>query len=446
MPVTDPIPVPLKSRLLPCVLAIAGCGALIAVAVMRGVRLPVGPVAAALTWYDPLFLQYNIALGLLAVLIVPLITFQYVRAMRAEKVRRLERDLSARDLELFRLDIERLIPEQFRISRYCGSLTVTVGVIALGVSVLLLSKPYFPLPEELPAVSGLQTPATTQHGGATGVSRGVDYGRGGNMLLLGPFIELRPADPRYYHQIVISLTGFQFGFLGAYIYFIGSLLRAYFTLDLSPHTFVAGSLRMIISSVLALVLSFALPALNILGPAEQAAGSERFLRLLPLLAFFLGYFPNRALFLLEKTGNDLLGVGTQKYSGTPLAQLAGMSGDHEVTLDREGFDNVENLSHARPIELALRTGFSYRQLRQWVEEARLRLQLGGDYEEFFACTGVRTAEELVAYWDADPITAAKHLQEIVTPIIFGKLAIIVPLLRKKQVDRLSSLSSEPLSA
>jgi hypothetical protein len=267
------------------------------------------------------------------------------------------------------------------------------------------------------------------------------------MLLLGPFVELYSTDrPRYYHQIVISLTAFQFGFLGAYVYFIGYLLRAYFTLDLSPHTYVAGSLRMVVSSVLALVLSFALPALDVFGPVSQAANSERFLRLLPLLAFFLGYFPNRALFLLEKTGNQLLGLGPQAYAGTPLSRLAGMSSDHEVRLDREGFDNLENLSHARAIDLAVRTGFSYRQLKQWVEEARLRVQLAEDFEEFADRTGIRTAEELVTYWQVDPELATTHLQEIVSPKIFGKLTVVIPLLRRKQADRISTLLGEPIPA
>jgi len=415
------------------------------------------PLADALSWYDPLFLQYNLALALLAILIVPLVTVQYVRNMKSEKIRRIERDLSVRELELYRRDIERLIPLQFRLGHYWGSLTVVMVVIALGVSILLLFKPYFPLPEGEKTVAaspverspGGSEPATVSAAAprrsAPVAGLGVDYGRGGNMLLLGPFIELYSTDlPRYYHQIVISLTAFQFGFLGAYIYFIGYLLRAYFTLDLSPHTYVAGSLRMVVSSVLALVLSFALPALDVFGSVSQAANNERFLRFLPLLAFFLGYFPNRALFLLEKTGNQLLGLGPQAYAGTPLSRLAGMSSDHEVRLDREGFDNLENLSHARPIDLAVRTGFSYRQLKQWIEEARLRLQLGEDFEEFADHTGLRTAEELATYWEIDPDVATKHLQGIVSPKIFGKLTVVIPLLIRKQADRISTLLVEPI--
>ena len=80
------------------------------------------------------------------------------------------------------------------------------------------------------------------------------------MLTMGPFVELFETNrDAYYAHMVRNLTAFQFGFLGAYVYFIGSVVRAYFTLDLTSHTFVDGSIRMIVASIdsPALVLSFA---------------------------------------------------------------------------------------------------------------------------------------------------------------------------------------------
>ncbi len=415
------------------------------------------PLEEALSWFDPLFFQYNLVLALLAVLIVPLLTVLYVVNMGDEKVRRIERDLTPAELAMYQREIRRLVPLQFRLRRYWGSMTVVMLVIAMGVFIILLFKPYFPPVEAektptAPAASQTErAPAIVEQAGSGPVSArkdspglGVNYGKGANMLLLGPFVEYYAVDrPKFYHQIVISLTAFQFGFLGAYIYFIGYLLRAYFTLDLSPHTYVAGSLRMVVSSVLALVLSFALPALDVFGSASDTAQSERFLRLLPLLAFFLGYFPNRALFLLEKLGNQLLGLGPSQYAGTPLSALAGMSSDHEVRLDREGFDNLENLSYGSPIDLAVRTGFDYRQLKEWVEEAKLRLHLGGDFGEFADRTGIRTAEELLIYWQGQSAAADQHLKEILTPKIYSKLGIVIPLLVREQTDRAVVASAAP---
>ena len=123
-----------------------------------------------------------------------------------------------------------------------------------------------------------------------------------------------------------------------------------------------------------------------------------------------------------------------------------MSSDHEMRLDREGSDNIENLSHARPIDLAVRTGFGYRQLKQWVGEARLRLHLENDFEEFVDRAGIRTVEELVNYWQGQPDAVAQHLKETVNPKIFAKLAIVVPLLLRAGRNHASMLPGWPFQS
>jgi len=75
------------------------------------------------------------------------------------------------------------------------------------------------------------------------------------------------------------------------------------------------------------------------------------------------------------------------------AELPGMSLAHEVMLNREGFDNVENMSQADTVDLAIRTGFGYRQLVQWTGQAWLRLHFGADYDAFFRETGITTRGE-----------------------------------------------------
>ncbi len=335
---------------------------------------------AATGWFDPLFLLYNIALALFAVVIVPLVVYFYVRTMEQEKRRRLQRDLGAQWASC-RDEVEDFLRGQFRFRNYLGSLIATMMVVGAGTFIILLLKPYFP--------AAITDPAAAGGALAAALSRGVDYSRGANILLLGPWIELYQASSlgRFYHQIVISLTAFQFGFLGAYVYFMGSLLRAYFTLDLTTHTLVAGTVRMLTSSVLALVLSF------VLFPSGEAL-VDLPLRMLPVLAFFLGHFPQRALFYLESVGEKALRLARTTRDAHDLALLAGMSTEHETRLQREGFDNLENLGHADPIDLAVRTGFGYRQLRHWIGEARLRLLLERDYDAFADATWVRTADEL----------------------------------------------------
>jgi len=50
--------------------------------------------------------------------------------------------------------------------------------------------------------------------------------------------------------------------------------------------------------------------------------------------------------------------------------VSGMNISHAYRLEREGVDNVENLAASEPIEIALRTGFPYPQVKTWVGEAR----------------------------------------------------------------------------
>lgn len=330
-------------------------------------------VTLSASWFDPHFYLYNLILLLLAVLIVPCITFFYVRTMKGEKEKRLARDFSEGEWAKYGGQARELIEHQFRFGNYLGPVATMMLVIILGLSPLLLLKP---LPAFNPEDPGL------------------NYGKGANILLVGAFMEDYLKNPEsFYHHVVISLTAFQFGFLGAYVYFVTHLVRGYFTLDLSPSTFVSSTVRMLTASILALVLSFALPSLLFLK-------HERFHDWLPVLSFFLGYFPSRALQLMETLGGKVLRIRGPKYNSTPLFSLSGMSLAHAVRLRREGFDNVENLVHADALGLAVRTGFSYGQLQSWIGQAWLRLHLGADYEDFVKATALTNKQELQAFLKA----------------------------------------------
>ncbi len=318
-------------------------------------------------WFDPLFFQYNIGLFLFAVLIVPAITYFYVTTMKCEKLLRLRNEFPQEQWERDRTVITQYINRQLSVPNYLGSMTTLMLLIATGASVMLFLKP----------VSGAELGA------------GVDYSMGANILLLGPYVELfKTHDEAFFRRIVISLTAFQFGFLGAYVYFIGRLVRSYFTLDLTPHTFVASTVRIVTGSLLALVLSFLF-----VHTAEDSIARAA----LPAVSFFFGYFPERALVLLTDKVSRLLQLSRDEYKETPLSQLPGMNFDHRVRLAREGYDNVDNLANASPAGLALITGFGYPQLRAWVGQAWLKSHLRGDYDDFVERTGIMSADGLLRF-------------------------------------------------
>jgi hypothetical protein len=346
-------------------------------------------VTEAAGWFDPLFFQYNLLLLFGAQAVVPLITFMYVVRMRREKLRRLENDVPPEVWRENEGSIRARVEGHFRFANYLPSALLALVVVSLGVSIVLLLKP---------TVGG---PAGT----------GVDYGRGANMLLLGPVIQYLPDSPVFYRRVVISLTAFQFGFLGAYVYFIAHLVRSYFTLDLTPHTYVESTIRMLTASVLALIISFVLPFSA--GCATPTPEYTCMAHALPLVSFFLGYFPDRALLVIEKFGTKLIrSIPATAYRSTPLSDLHGVSFAHEIRLNREGFDNVENLVQADALELAVRTGFSYCELSHWIDQGWLRVHLGEDYDAFAKATGItdrRELREFLQRWDGKEGDAVERL-------------------------------------
>lgn len=361
-------------------------------------------------WFDPVFFQYNLVMTLLAVLVVPSLALSYIQTMANRKERRLQREVPPER----RAEIHKRMGRRASFSTYRGSVWLTTVVVLLGASILLLFKP----------VSSMD-------------QMGVDFSLGANMLTIGPFAELYGKNPdAYFAHILRNLIAFQFGFLGAYIYFIGAVVRAYFILDLTSHTFVDGAIRMIVASILALVLSF---AFHVLLPdshefatstgaapgasAEASAGTRSRgeasgdepaqgeahadaepgdeshpagLSLLPVVAFFFGFYPKRASLALERVAISAIRniIPGDTYRALPLSMLAGMSYSHELRLEREGYDNLENLSSADAVDLAVRTCFSYCQLQQWIDQAWLASRLREDYPDFARRTGISSSDEL----------------------------------------------------
>lgn len=325
-------------------------------------------------WFDPLFFQYNVLLWELFVLLIPAITYFYVQSMREEREERLRHELRAETWEERQDYVHMVIERQFGMWNYMGSTLTLMLVVAAGLAVLFLLKPL---------KAGLL---------------GLDYSQGANLFLMGAKMGLDTTSDEYFSRIIFSLTAFQFGFLGAYVYFIQHLVRSYFTMDLTPNTFVAMSIRMVTAGLIALVLSFALPS------------STR--DLLPVIGFGIGYFPDWGLLAISKLTRRALGLRKQtKSASTSLSELSGMSDEHEVRLRRQGYDSVENIAEANLVEMAVRTGFSYAQLRSWIGEAWLRVRIGAeDYPRLWQASGVRTADQfkLVFTGTGDNSSAAEE--------------------------------------
>ncbi len=379
-------------------------------------------------WFDPVYFQYNLLLALFAIMIVPVIILFYVTRMKGAKIRSLERELSKEEFSRLGDYIHKRINESFRFQSYIGStLTLTI-VIIFGVSIFLLLKP-MPVP-------ALAT--------ACQIS-GVDFSKGANFLMLGPYMfhYITNHDHAFLARLMISLTAFMYGFAGAYTYLIGHMVRSYFTLDMVPNIFVSSSIRMITGSLLALVLSFAYGDISSY-MVVHASGKEPNTSLIPIISFFIGFFPSRGLLAITKIASTVLGLTSEKYNEIPLSQLSGMSQEHEIRLKREGFDNLDNMASACWLDLALDTGFSYTQLRSWSGQAWLYNHMGiKDYEVFKRLTGISDATDLETYLKTNASGSEPDWSGIFntpeTAHIGQKAAIVSKLLAKWLSERKSRM-------
>jgi hypothetical protein len=142
------------------------------------------------------------------------------------------------------------------------------------------------------------------------------------------------------------------------------------------------------------------------------------LTLLPIVAFFFGFYPKRASLALERVALKVMRniIPSDGYRALPLSMLAGMSYSHELRLEREGFDNIENLSNADPVDLAVRTCFSYAQLKQWIDAAWLASHLREDYPYFVRRSGISTSEELHCFLSACDASNIDGVQQLVAAL------------------------------
>ncbi|MDX2368785.1 MAG: hypothetical protein QNK36_10335 [Colwellia sp.] len=396
----------------------------------EGICIDMGDVNAfmqVICWFDPIFMAYNILLLLLIVMVAPSITFFYVHNKRVHKENRLRESLGHD--EESKKKIKAYLDESFKMRHYAGSMTLLSIVILLGGAIILLLKPM-----------------TISSAGF-----GVDYSKGANFLMLGSYMHHFVEDntKEYMRVLIGTLTAFQFGFLGAYVYFIIHIVRSYFTLDLSPSIYTSCTVRIMMGAILSLVLSFFV----ISGQIESGIGDDvqeaakivmqqssldtmkppvplNLYYYLPIISFFIGFFPLRGLLVLERAASSLLHILPTEYHSTSLTDLTGMSYQHEIRLNREGFDNVENFVTADVVDLTMRTGFSYQQLLDWRSQAELIVFLGNDYDRFRQATSIDSVIHLKknANWFVDASNTGA-LIGVIDELLYQKVRIILNTLQ-----------------
>lgn len=192
-----------------------------------------------------------------------------------------------------------------------------------------------------------------------------------------------------------SATTLAYGFLGAYIFAIGSLVRQYVTDDLQQRYYASIVYRYLAIFVLSGLITFLFP-----DQLDQDSPSGAILS----LAFTFGFFPSMGIRLIVRVGTNLMNsISRAKVKGFeeehPLHLLQGPNAYHEDRLLLEGIENIQNLACVDIVDLMLKTRFSVEQLVDWIDQSLLYLHTGQEFLPFFRSKGIRTATDFIDVYD-----------------------------------------------
>ncbi len=170
----------------------------------------------------------------------------------------------------------------------------------------------------------------------------------------------------------LSLLAIGMSILGSYIWSIQYIVRRLINLDLAPGAYYSIGTRIIFACFLSVIMHHYFQSLD-------AALKKDFIEALPVIAFFVGIFPQRALqYLQEKV--FFLKRPRVKAHKLPLEMIEGVNLFSRVRLSEIGIDNAQNLATANFVELILRTPFNPLLLLDWMAQAKLYLTAKDDIE------------------------------------------------------------------
>ncbi len=246
--------------------------------------------------------------------------------------------------------------------------------------------------------------------------------------------------------VVGNLNVITLGFLGAYIYGIGVLMRRFFASDLYPSAFLEMIERLISVFVISLVLTILVPIAMVVLPA--ASGLTQPFSGLPAdpntgkpldgatalaaaLAFtfgiwtraFFGWLP-RLIASLPIRLNDL------DNPQASVAELEGVDIWVEGRLGEEGIETVHAMATASIDRVVRRTYFTTARIVCWVDQALLYMHAGnsGQWIQAFRSAGVHKATDLLDAVGFAYAMRIKDEQSVDQPVAFIDVAPAVKCL------------------
>lgn len=199
--------------------------------------------------------------------------------------------------------------------------------------------------------------------------------------------DIEHVDPLKLPYSKLSLIAIGMAILGSYVWSIQYIIRRLVTLDLSPGAYYSVGTRIIFATFISLILHHLIHTLE---PNTKTL----MLKLLPVLAFFTGIFPQRAMqYIQEKI--MIFSKITKRSHVLPLDMIEGVTLFSKVRLSEVGIDNAQNLAEANIEELILKTPFNPILLTDWIAQAKL-YEIFKDDLASLRKAGIRTVIDFIA--------------------------------------------------
>lgn len=201
----------------------------------------------------------------------------------------------------------------------------------------------------------------------------------------------------------LSLVAIGMAILGSYVWSIQYISRRLNTLDLSPGAYYSIGTRIVFASFVSVTLHHFIQSFN---PESK----NELLQLLPVIAFFTGIFPQRAMQYIQEKLIIFrkLGKGAHELS---LDMIEGMNLFNKVRLAEVGIDNAQNLAEANLEELILKTPFNPGLLLDWIAQAKLYV-IFKDQISRLRKAGVRTVLDFSAACRENGLVTLAKLTDI----------------------------------
>jgi hypothetical protein len=157
----------------------------------------------------------------------------------------------------------------------------------------------------------------------------------------------------------------KYGFIGAYTFGAGMLIRRFYQSDLRPSAYASAVLRIILVLFLVAVLH------QLIGRTSPRAYHAEL-----AVAFLIGFFPLVGIqFLQQATSKALRLLVPSVTSDYPLNQLDGLNPWHEARLTKEGIEDMQSLTTTNLVDVILHTRVHPGRLVDWTDQAFLLIHL-----------------------------------------------------------------------